>query len=38
MERRKEADEFFIRGYKEVLKERFRQIDIWIVAYGIEII
>ena len=32
-----EANRFF-RDYKGVLKERFEQLDIWIVAYEIEII
>jgi hypothetical protein len=32
-----DAREFFL-AYKEVLKERFQQIDIWIVAHDIEII
>ena len=33
----KETEEFF-RNYKGVLKERFRQIDIWITAFPIQII
>jgi hypothetical protein len=28
----------FFKAYKEVLKQRFRQIDIWIVAHEIEVI
>jgi hypothetical protein len=28
----------FLKGYKGLLKERFRQIDIWITAHEIEII
>jgi hypothetical protein len=28
----------FLKAYKEQLKERFRQIDIWITAHEIEII
>ncbi len=28
----------FFRSYKEVLKARFRQIDIWITAHEIEVI
>jgi len=28
----------FMRTYKEILKTRFRQIDIWIAAHDIEII
>ncbi len=28
----------FFKNYKEKLKERFQQIDIWITAYDIEII
>ena len=28
----------FLKGYKEVLKERLQQIDIWITAHEIEII
>lgn len=28
----------FFRQYKEILKERFKQIDIWITSYTIEII
>jgi len=27
-----------MRTYKEILKTRFRQIDIWIAAHDIEII
>ncbi len=30
--------EGFLREYKDVLKKRFRQIDIWITAHEIEII
>ena len=33
-----EDSETFFRRYKEVLKERFKQIDIWISSYSIEII
>ena len=29
--------EFFV-GYKEQLKSRFRQLDIWMVTYSIEVI
>jgi len=28
----------FLRSYKELLKERFQQIDIWITAHELEII
>jgi hypothetical protein len=28
----------FLAGFKERLKERFRQIDIWIVSYEIEVL
>ena len=28
----------FFKEYKEILKERFRQIDIWITAHEIEVI
>jgi hypothetical protein len=28
----------FVRAYKEVLKERFQQIDIWVTAHEIEVI
>ena len=28
----------FIRNYKEILKERFQQLDIWITAQQIEVI
>jgi len=28
----------FFRAYKEVLKQRFEQEDIWITAYGIDVI
>ena len=28
----------FFKEYKEVLKQRFRQIDIWITAYPIQIV
>ncbi|MFQ6043691.1 MAG: hypothetical protein ACE5PV_22790 [Candidatus Poribacteria bacterium] len=28
----------FIRSYKEILKERFQQLDIWITAQQIEVI
>lgn len=28
----------FFRSYKEVLKKRFHQIDIWITAYEVEMI
>ena len=28
----------FFRQFKEILKERFRQIDIWIVSYEIRIV
>jgi hypothetical protein len=31
-------DEEFFRQYKEVLKERFKQIDIWITSYEITVI
>jgi hypothetical protein len=31
-----EADDAFIRGYKEILKERFRQEDVYITAYWME--
>jgi hypothetical protein len=27
----------FFRGLKQTLKERFRQIDIWIISYEIRI-
>lgn len=30
--------ETFFRQYKEVLKERFKQIDIWITSYEIDVI
>ena len=30
------AADFFVR-YKQTLKERFRQIDIWIISYQIQI-
>lgn len=30
--------ETFFKKYKETLKERFRQIDVWISSYAIEII
>lgn len=33
-----ENSETFFRRYKEVLKERFKQIDIWITSYEIEVI
>jgi hypothetical protein len=33
----KETEEFFA-SYKEILKERFKQIDIWITAFSIRII
>ena len=33
----KETEEFF-RSYKNVLKERFKQIDMWITAFPIRII
>lgn len=33
-----EATEQFMRDYKRRLKERFEQIDIWIVAFPIRII
>ena len=36
MEDSPEAADFFAR-YKQILKERFRQIDIWIVSYEIRI-
>jgi len=32
-----ETDEYF-RQYKELLKERFRQIDIWITSHEIDVI
>jgi len=32
-----DIDEYF-RQYKELLKERFRQVDIWITRYEIEVI
>ena len=28
----------FFKEYKEVLKQRFQQIDIWITAYPIQIV
>jgi hypothetical protein len=30
--------EAFFRQYKEVLKKRFKQIDIWITSYEIDVI
>jgi hypothetical protein len=33
-----ENSDTFFRQYKEVLKKRFKQIDIWISSYTIEII
>lgn len=33
-----EAEEEFFVGYKEQLKERFRQIDIWISSHTINVI
>jgi hypothetical protein len=33
-----ENSETFFRQYKEVLKERFKQIDIWITSYEIDVI
>lgn len=33
-----EDSETFFRRYKEVLKERFKQIDIWITSYEIDVI
>ncbi len=33
-----EEIERFFKAYKETLKERFKQIDIWITSYEIEII
>jgi hypothetical protein len=33
-----EDSETFFRQYKEVLKERFKQIDIWIASYEIDVI
>jgi hypothetical protein len=33
-----EDSETFFRQYKEVLKERFKQIDIWITSYEIDVI
>lgn len=33
-----EGSEIFFRRYKEVLKERFKQIDIWITSYEIDVI
>jgi hypothetical protein len=33
-----EDSETFFRRYKEILKERFKQIDIWITSYEIEVI
>ena len=33
-----EDSEIFFRRYKEVLKERFKQIDIWITSYEIDVI
>jgi hypothetical protein len=33
-----EDSDAFFRQYKEILKERFRQIDVWITSYTIEII
>jgi hypothetical protein len=32
-----ENADFFVR-YKQVLKERFRQIDLWIISYEIRIV
>jgi len=33
-----EGRDTFFRQYKEVLKERFKQVDIWITSYSIEVI
>jgi hypothetical protein len=33
-----EENEVFIRNYKEVLKQRFSQIEVWIVEHQIRII
>lgn len=33
-----EDHEKFFRQYKEILKERFKQIDIWITSYEINVI
>ncbi len=33
-----EDHEDFFKKYKEILKERFRQIDIWITSYEINVI
>ena len=33
-----EDNDTFFRQYKEVLKERFNQIDIWITRYEIDVI
>lgn len=33
-----EDQEIFFKKYKEILKERFKQIDIWITSYEINII
>jgi len=33
-----EGQEDFFRQYKEILKERFKQIDIWITSYEINVI
>lgn len=33
-----EDSDIFFRQYKEILKQRFKQIDIWISSYIIEII
>ena len=37
MENRHEHREFF-RGYKEQLKARFKQIDLWITTYPIDVV
>ena len=37
VEHTKETEKFFI-SYKEILKNRFRQIDIWMTAFFIRII
>lgn len=33
-----EDSETFFKHYKEILKERFKQIDIWITSYEIDVI
>jgi hypothetical protein len=32
-----ENQEFFI-GFKEILKERFQQLDIWMTAFPLEVL